>query len=82
MNEKCKYCSYLKQCPDIVEYNSIYCLCYKRIPKDRNMSYEQLQNNWNELKNCVIDLFNRSQDIVYLDVLEKMKKLENGNNGI
>ena len=35
------------------------------------------QNNWNELKECVIDLFNRSQDTTYLDVLEKMQELEN-----
>lgn len=35
------------------------------------------KNNWNELKECVIDLFNRSQDTTYLDVLEKMQELEN-----
>ena len=35
------------------------------------------QNNWNELKECVIDLFNRSQDTTYLDILEKMQELEN-----
>ena len=38
---------------------------------------EKPKNNWNELKECVIDLFNRSQDTTYLDVLEKTQELEN-----
>ena len=43
MSKECKECTYLKECPDIVEPNSIYCKCHKRIPKSRTMSYEELQ---------------------------------------
>ena len=39
-------------------------------------SIRELNNNWNELKNKIIDLFNRSQDVCYLDVLEVMQEIE------
>ena len=43
---------------------------------DTFKTMKDLQNNWNELNNYVINSFNRSQDIVYLDVLEKMQELQ------
>lgn len=64
MNEECKYCSYLKQCQDVVEHNSIYCKCHKRTPKDRNMSYEQLQNNWNELKKIIEQDIRQCEELI------------------
>ena len=79
MNEECKYCSYLKQCPDIVQHNSIYCICHKRIPKNRNMSYEQLQTNWNELKKWLEEVQINSPDIdewTIMEVRSKMQELE------
>lgn len=81
MNEECKYCSYLKKCPDIVNHNSVYCICHKRIPKNRNMSYEQLQNNWNKLKEWLEEQGQRYKNeeekaYPYFYVWKQMQKLE------
>lgn len=43
-------------------------------------NYYKLYSNWNQLMNCVIDLFNTSQDTAYLDVLEKIQEFEKDNN--
>ena len=54
----------------------MYMWCTEKV-KDEN---KQLKDNWNELKKCVIDLFNNSQDITYLDVLSKMQELEESDS--
>ena len=41
--KKCEICKYQKECPDIVEENSIYCLTHRRIPKNFNNEYIKKQ---------------------------------------
>lgn len=42
--------------------------------------YEQLKDNWNKLKQKMIDSFNESQDVQFLDVLQDMQELEQGSD--
>ena len=56
----------------IVEHN--------RIISKKNKEIHQLKDNWNKLKNCMIDIFNRTQEIYYLDLLETMQELEKGDS--
>lgn len=39
-----------------------------------------LKDNWNKLKQKMIDSFNESQDIQFLDVLQDMQELEQGSD--
>ena len=57
MNEKCKYCDYVSKCSRICEYNSYLCKVHRSFPKVVDKSYEQLQqenqqlkDKWNKLK--------------------------------
>lgn len=50
MNENCKYCKTAKTCLENAEYNSIYCHMHKRIPKIIDKTYEELQNENQQLK--------------------------------
>lgn len=88
MNEKCKYCDYVSKCSRICEYNSVVCKLHRSFPKIVDKSYEQLQqenqqlkDNWNKLKKQEIDRFNESQDVQFLDVLQDMQELEQGSGG-
>ena len=40
---KCEICKYQKDCPDIVEENSVYCLAHRRIPKNFDNEYIEKQ---------------------------------------
>lgn len=51
----------------------------KDICHDLNSMLKVLKN-WNALKQCVIDLFNTSQDTTYLNVLKKIQEFEKDNN--
>lgn len=50
MNEKCKYCDYVSKCSRICEYNSILCKAQRSFPKVVDKSYEQLQQENEQLK--------------------------------
>ena len=41
---------------------------------------EQLQNNWNELKQWLENHWQESQDIWFVKIIGKMQELENDNN--
>lgn len=41
-----------------------------------NKTIEKLFNNWNKLKQKMIDSFNKTQDVQFLDVLQDIEKLE------
>lgn len=60
MNEKCKYCDYVSKCSRKCEYGSILCLTQRSFPKIVDKSYEELQQeneqlkgNWNKLKEYI-----------------------------
>ncbi len=40
---KCEICKYQKDCPDIVEENSVYCLVHRKIPKNFDNEYIEKQ---------------------------------------
>lgn len=48
--------------------------------KQLQQENKRLKDNWNKLKRQVIDSFNKSQDIQFLDVLQDMQKLEKGSD--
>ena len=57
MNDKCKYCDYVSKCSRICEYDSYLCKVHRSFPKVVDKSYEQLQqenqqlkDKWNKLK--------------------------------
>lgn len=41
---------------------------------------KNLKDNWNKLKEQVINRFNRAQDVQFLDILQDMQELEGSEN--
>lgn len=93
MNDKCKYCDYVSKCSRICEYNSILCRAQRSFPKVVDKSYEQLQqenqqlkDNWNKLiKWIVYNKHNENTEQHYLVVdygtlLGKMQELKQGSD--
>lgn len=50
MNDKCKYCDYVSECSRKCEYDSILCKVQRNFPKVVDKSYEQLQQENQQLK--------------------------------
>lgn len=50
MNENCKYCKNSKTCLENADYGSIYCQLHKRIPKVIGKTYDELQQENQQLK--------------------------------
>lgn len=48
---------------------------------EQRQRISDLEDNWNSLKKQVINRFNKSQDIQFLDVLQDMQELEKGSDG-
>lgn len=42
--------------------------------------YHKLKDNWNKLKEQIINRFNESQDVQFLDVLQDMQELEGSDS--
>lgn len=93
MNDKCKYCDYVSKCSRICEYNSILCRAQRSFPKVVDKSYEQLQqeneqlkDNWNKLRKWIVyNKHNENTEQHYLVVdygtlLGKMHELEQGSD--
>ena len=72
--------SYITKTEDIVLDNSVLDNLAEKIFITTFDKGIKLLNNWNALKQCVMDLFNTSQDTTYLDVLIKIQEFERGNN--
>jgi len=68
MNEKCKYCDYVSECSRKCEYDSILCTINRSFPKVVDKSYEQLQQENEQLK------------IWFVKIINKMQELEQGGN--
>ncbi len=64
----------------LYEYKEHY-YCYQHIVNILlEKENKQLKDNWNSLKKQVINSFNESQDIKFLDVLQDMQELEKGSD--
>ena len=50
MSEECKYCKTSQTCLEMAEYGSIYCLVHREIPRVIEKTYEELQQENQELK--------------------------------
>lgn len=57
MSEKCKYCDYVSKCSRICEYNSIMCRLHRSFPKIVDKSYEELQQESQQLKEQMVNLY-------------------------
>ena len=77
MNDKCKYCDYLSKCSRICEYNSYLCKVHRSFPKVVDKSYEQLQQENEQLK---ADYATQAQ--IERDMLQQENKIlkENAKN--
>ena len=53
---------------------------FKYANKNVTEENKQLKDNWNKLKQKMIDSFNESQDVQFLDVLQDMQELEQGRD--
>lgn len=45
---------------------------------EQRQEISDLEDNWNKLKQKIIDSFNKTQDVQFLDVLQDMQELEQG----
>ena len=36
---KCEICKYQEDCPDIVEFNSVWCIAHRKLPKKFGNEY-------------------------------------------
>lgn len=80
--EKCN--SKNNRCDYLLEHSEIdYLLEYiDQLQQERNNYkelYEKEKEKWEALKQKTINLFNRSQDICYLNILEIMQEIESRN---
>ena len=41
--KKCEMCKYQKDCPDIVEFDSIWCIAHRKLPKNFGNEYIEKQ---------------------------------------
>ena len=65
MNDKCKYCDYISKCSRKCEYDSILCKVQRSFPKVVDKSYEQLQQENEQLKEDIkniIKILNKNCD--------------------
>lgn len=76
MNEKCKYCDYISKCSRICEYNSFLCKVNRSFPKIVNKSYEQLQEENQQLQEK-IEYFERSNNHREDTILEQRQEISN-----
>lgn len=44
--------------------------------KQLEQETKQLKNNWNKLKQKIIDSFNKTQDVRFIKVLQEIEKIE------
>ena len=66
MNDKCKYCDYVSKCSRICEYNSYLCKVHRSFPKVVDKSYEQLQQENQQLQEeleCTIGIVEHNRII-------------------
>ena len=48
---------------------------------DETMSEKiDIENNWNKLKQKIIDSFNKTQDVWFIDILQEIEKIEQGSD--
>lgn len=66
MNDKCKYCDYVSKCSRICEYDSYLCKVHRSFPKVVDKSYEQLQQENQQLQKeleCTIGIVEHNRII-------------------
>lgn len=87
MNEKCKYCDYVSKCSRKCEYDSILCKVQRSFPKVVDKSYEQLQQENEQLKEDIkniIKILNKNCDDLEateeeFESLDRWQELERGS---
>lgn len=80
----CGTCEYNRHCYGGNMGNQ-FRYCQKSTEKIQNLDNlekqnKQLKYSWNKLKEKIIDSFNKTQDVQFLDVLQDMQELEQGSD--
>lgn len=80
----CGTCEYNRHCYGGNMGNQ-FRYCQKFTEKIQNLDNlekqnKQLKYSWNKLKEKIIDSFNKTQDVQFLDVLQDMQELEQGSD--
>ena len=68
MNEECKYCKTASTCLEMADYGSIYCQLHKRIPRVIDKTYEELQQENQELKKQLHESSLEIQHLIEQDI--------------
>ena len=73
---KCKICKYQKDCPGVVEENSIYCLAHRKIPKNFNNEYIEKQQLISFLEDNIRNRLNTVEFYENQDIQGTKEELE------
>ncbi len=65
---KCEICKYQKDCPDVVEEGSVYCLIHRRIPKNFDNEYIEKQQLINWLEDKIREIEEKIKDLNYNEI--------------
>lgn len=76
MSEECKYCKTSQTCLEMADYGSFYCLLHREIPRVIEKTYEELQQENQELKEQLSNSHQiKNKQKEFIDWLEnKMKE--------
>ena len=47
---------------------------------EKDKIIDELKDNWNKLKQKIIDSFNKTQDVWFIDILQEIEKIEQGSD--
>lgn len=72
MSEECKYCKTSQTCLEMADYGSFYCLLHREIPRVIEKTYEELQQENQELKKQLEA--KETQQKEFIEWLEKESK--------
>ncbi len=82
MSEECKYCKTSQTCLETADYGSFYCLLHREIPRVIEKTYEELQQENQELKEQLSNshqIKNKQKEFIewlenYIDALIQQKE--------
>ena len=70
--KRCDICKYQKDCPDIVDIDSIWCITHRRIPKGFNNEYIPKQ----QLVSFLEDKIKEKADTIKIDKRDTVEEIE------
>lgn len=72
MSEECKYCKTSQTCLEMADYGSFYCLLHREIPRVIEKTYEELQQENQELKKQLEEINNFINKAGFVNIQQLM----------